>query len=389
MLDASIPSEQWAQVIETFGGRRCPYLSAKNLPPLSSPTKCQPNLNSQLTCVFALRIAPMYKTIPVPVPGRDEALVRVLYSGVCHTDLHAMQGDWPLEHKMPLIGGHEGVGVVVSKGDLAEAVHIGDLVGIKWLNGSCLTCSFCLSGNEQQCDQALLSGYTVDGTFQQFCAAKAAHLTQIPDGCDLAAIAPILCAGITVYRGLKESGARPGQCVVIVGAAGGLGSVAIQFARAMGLLVIAVDRGPDRAGFCKSLGARAFIEYTASDDLSENIRKATPDGLGPDAALLIASDGDMYRRIPQYVRQCGVVVCIGLPPEATISVPVFEVVVKMLTIKGSYVGNRADANEAVQFFRQGLVTVPTKVVPLSKLCDIYELMSSGKVDGRYVVDTSM
>ena len=152
-------------------------------------------------------------------------LVNIRYSGVCHTDLHALHGDWPLERKLPLVGGHEGAGVVVARGALAgDDVALGDAVGIKWLNGSCLTCSFCLQGDEPLCARALLSGYTVDGSFQQYALAKAAHVARLPPGCSLEAVAPVLCAGITVYKGLKESGTRPGQWVAVVGAGGGLGN---------------------------------------------------------------------------------------------------------------------------------------------------------------------
>ncbi|CEJ90066.1 hypothetical protein VHEMI05874 [[Torrubiella] hemipterigena] len=350
MVNGYIPAEQWAQVIEVLGR------------------------------------PPVYKRIPVPIPARDEALVNVLYSGVCHTDLHAMRDDWPLEHKMPLVGGHEGVGVVVAQGNLTDAVKIGDRVGIKWLNGTCLRCSFCLSGNEPLCEEALLSGYSVDGTFQQYCTAKASHLTLLPEDCDPAAIAPILCAGVTVYKGLKESGARPGQYVAIIGAAGGLGSMAIQFARAMGLQVIAVDRGGDKEEICKSLGAKIYVNYETSEDLGKDVRQAIADGCGAHAALVIASDADVFQKIPQYIRPHGVAVCLGLPAASQITIPVFDVVVKMLTIKGSYVGSRVDAQEAVQFFHDGLIKVPTIVVPLSNLADVYDLMSEGKIVGRYIID---
>ncbi|CRK13955.1 hypothetical protein BN1708_017207, partial [Verticillium longisporum] len=174
--------------------------------------------------------------IPVQKPGPDEVLINIKYSGVCHTDLHAMMGDWPLDTKLPL-------------------VEIGDHAGVKWLNGSCLACPHCLNADEPLCPKALLSGYTVDGSFQQYAIAKAAHVARIPKECDLEAVAPVLCAGITVYKGLKESGARPGQSVAIVGAGGGLGSLALQYAKAMGLKSIAIDGGAEKGKMCAELGA--------------------------------------------------------------------------------------------------------------------------------------
>jgi propanol-preferring alcohol dehydrogenase len=229
----------------------------------------------------------IYKKVPVQTPGPDEVLVNVKYSGVCHTHLHAIMGDWPLERKLPLVGGHEGAGVVVAKGELVTGIEIGDQAGIKWLNGSCLHCTFCLQGDEPLCPQALLSGYTVDGTFQQYAIAKAAHVTRIPAECSLEDVAPILCAGLTVYKGLKESGVRPGQYVAVVGAGGGLGCFTLQYAKAMGIHSIAVDTGSDKAQICRDLGAITFIDFKKSGDLATDVKAATPDGFGPHAVILL------------------------------------------------------------------------------------------------------
>lgn len=214
-----IPEKQWAQVVEQKGG------------------------------------PPIYKQIPVPKPGPDEVLINLKYTGVCHTDLHAMKGDWPLPLKLPLVGGHEGAGIIVAKGELAAGVEIGDHAGIKWLNGSCLACEFCKTADEPLCAGATMSGYTVDGTFQQYAVGKAAHVTPLPKDVPFDAVAPILCAGVTVYKGLKESGARPGHTVAIVGAGGGLGSLALQYAKAMALRVVAVDGGDEKRALCQELGA--------------------------------------------------------------------------------------------------------------------------------------
>ncbi|AEO71501.1 f1130d7d-60cf-481d-be96-77bddcf93987 [Thermothielavioides terrestris] len=352
MANFEIPSEQWAQVVEKPGG----------------PV--------------------VYKKIPVQKPGPDEVLINVKYSGVCHTDLHAMMGDWPLPPKLPLVGGHEGAGVVVAKGELVQDLELGDHAGIKWLNGSCLACSFCMQADEPLCPRALLSGYTVDGSFQQYAIAKAAHVARIPKECDLEAVAPVLCAGITVYKGLKESGARPGQTVAIVGAGGGLGSMAIQYARAMGLRVIAIDGGREKGESCRQLGAAAYVDFTSSSDLVQEVKQATPEGLGPHAVLLLAVAEKPFHQATEYVRSRGTVVCIGLPAGAYLRAPVFDTVIRMINIKGSYVGNRQDTQEALDFFQRGLIKVPYKTVGLSELQNVYQLMKEGKVIGRYVVDTS-
>jgi len=329
-----------------------------------------------------------YKEIDVPKPGPDEVLINIKYSGVCHTDLHAVNGDWPLATKLPLVGGHEGAGVIVAKGELVQDLEIGDHAGVKWINGTCLQCDFCQQSDEPLCAKALLSGYTVDGTFQQYCIGKAAHVARLPKDIDLAAVAPVLCAGITVYKGLKESGAKPGQTVAIVGAGGGLGSLAQQYAKAMGLKTIAIDTGDDKKKMCTELGSYAFIDFAKSKNLVKDVQAATEDGLGPHAVILVAVNEKPFQQAAEYVRPRGTVICIGLPAGAYLRAPVFESVIKMVTIKGSYVGNRRDSAEAIEFFRRGLIKAPYQVVGLSQLQMVYDKMQQGAIAGRYVVDTS-
>ncbi|KAF2482980.1 chaperonin 10-like protein [Neohortaea acidophila] len=331
----------------------------------------------------------VYKEIPVEEPKADEILINVKYSGVCHTDLHAVNGDWPLPTKLPLVGGHEGAGVVVAKGSLVDDWEIGEGAGIKWINGSCLQCDFCQQADEPLCAKALLSGYTVDGSFQQYAIAKAAHAARIPKDVALDAISPILCAGITVYKGLKESGAKPGQTVCIVGGGGGLGSIAQQYAKAMGLRTIAIDAGEEKRKMClEQLGSYAFIDYSTSKNVIKDVQAATEDGLGPHAVILVATSEKPFQQAAEYVRPRGTVVFIGLPAGAKVVAPVFESVVKMITIRASYVGNRKDSSEAIDFFRRGLIKAPFKVVGLSELQKVYDLMHEAKIAGRYVLDTS-
>jgi len=329
-----------------------------------------------------------YKEIPVGKPGPDEVLIHVKYSGVCHTDLHAVNGDWPLDTKLPLVGGHEGAGIVVAKGDLVTDIEIGDYAGIKWLNGSCLQCQFCQQMDEPLCAKATLSGYTVDGTFQQYAVANAAHCARIPKDVPLDGVAPILCAGITVYKGLKESGAKPGQTVAIVGAGGGLGNFAIQYAKAMGLEVIAIDGGAEKGESTKKLGAASYVDFQTSKNLVADVKGATEDGLGPHAVLLVAVSEKPFQQATEYVRPHGTVVVIGLPAGAFVRAPVFDTVIRMITIKGSYVGNRRDTAEAIEFYRRGLIKAPFKTIPMSKLQTVYDQMHDGTINGRYVVDTS-
>lgn len=245
-----------------------------------------------------------------------------------------------------------------------------------------------MRGDEQLCQSASMSGYTVDGSFQQYAIAKAAIVARIPKECDLEAVSPILCAGITVYRGLKESGCKPGDSIAIVGAGGGLGSLAVQYAKAMGLHPIAIDGGDEKRALTKKLGATAFVDFMSSKDIVADVKATTPDGQGPAAALLVAVQEKPFQQAAAYVRSKGVVVCIGLPPDAKISNPVFDTVIRMIQFKGSYVGNRADTAEALDFYRRGLIHVPYKTVGLSELQGVFDLMEAGKIAGRYVVDTS-
>ncbi|RDA91691.1 hypothetical protein CP533_2335 [Ophiocordyceps camponoti-saundersi (nom. inval.)] len=350
--DPDIPSEQWAQVTETTGG------------------------------------PPVYKRVPVPRPEADQVLVHVLFSGVCHSDYHLLHDDWPIPPRLPFIGGHEGAGIVVARGSLVNSIPIGARVGIKWINGSCLDCSYCQVGDEQLCPSVKLSGYSLGGTFQQYALAQASHVARIPDEChDLAAVAPILCAGLTVYRGLKETGARAGQCVAVVGAGGGLGSLAVQYARAMGYHVIAVDAGEEKRRACEQLGAMAFVDFGQEEDVVAAVKAASTDGQGPSAVLLAAGSEEPFRQAARYVRPHGTIVCVGLPPDATFNAPVFETVLRMITIRGSYVGNRADVAEALDFFRRGLIKAPVTVVGLTELHDVFQRMHQGKIVGRYVLDT--
>ncbi|MCJ1286393.1 alcohol dehydrogenase [Xylographa opegraphella] len=312
-----IPEKQWAQVIEKTGG------------PID------------------------YRQISVPKPGPDQVLVNIKYSGVCHTDLHALNGDWPLDTKLPLVGGHEGAGVVVARGELVKDIEIGDHAGVKM--------------DEPLCPKAKLSGYTVDGTFQQYCIANAAHVARIPKDVPLDAVAPVLCAGITVYKGLKESGARPGQTVAIVGAGGGLGSLACQYAKAMGLSIIAIDAGEDKKKMCEELGASSFVDYATSSNVVKDVQSKTEDGFGPHAVILVAVSEKPFQQASEYVRPRGTVVAIGMPAGAFLKAPVFQTVVRCITIKGSYVGNRKDTAEAIEFFRRGVIKAPFKVIGMSEL----------------------
>ncbi|CAK9441605.1 uncharacterized protein LODBEIA_P54730 [Lodderomyces beijingensis] len=327
-----------------------------------------------------------YKEIPVPTPGPNELLIHVKYTGVCHTDIDAWRGDWPLPTEKPLVGGHEGAGVVVGMGRDVQYWNIGDYAGIKWLYSCCMQCEFCEEMAEPNCPHAVLSGYTHNGSFQQYAVADATQAARIPKGVDLAEAAPILCAGVTAYTALKTTGVIAGQWVGISGAGGGLGSVAVQYAKAMGFRVLGIDSGEKKDYVTNDLGVDAFIDFTTEKDVVAAVKNAT-DG-GPHGVINVSTSNTAINQSTEYVRTLGVVVLVGLPAGSKVVASVFDSVVRSIQIRGSYVGNRRDTAEALDFFARGLVKCPIKIGKLRDVEEVFKLMEAGKINGRYVLDTS-
>uniref|UniRef100_A0A7E4VP40 alcohol dehydrogenase n=1 Tax=Panagrellus redivivus TaxID=6233 RepID=A0A7E4VP40_PANRE len=321
--------------------------------------------------------------VPVPEPEFDDLLVKVLYSGVCHSDVHIWMNELPLATPVPQIGGHEGAGIVVKVGKHVKGFAVGDRAGIKWINGSCLICEHCKSGTDNLCVAPLNSGFTRNGTFQQYALVKASEAAKIPDGVDLAQAAPILCAGITAYHGLTEANLKPGQTVAITGAGGGLGSFAVQYAKAMGYRILAID-ATAKEDHCRSLGADLFVDPFTSKDIVQEIQALTNGG--PHAVLNLAPVERAIKASVQYVRTKGTVVLVSLPKDAKLEADIFWTVFKAITIKGSFVGSRQDADEALDFVRRGLVKIPLEVITLEDVPKAFERLEKGLVNGRIVVD---
>jgi propanol-preferring alcohol dehydrogenase len=308
-------------------------------------------------------------------------------TGVCHTDLHVKKDDWPLHGITPLIGGHEGVGDVVAIGEYTQdsPVKVGDRVGIKWLAYSCLQCEQCRKGREQLCPNAKNSGFSVDGTFSEYVVSWVNHVSPIPAALPSSDAASILCAGVTVYRAIKYSQTDIGDWIVIPGAGGGLGHLAIQYAAHKGLRVVAVDTGAEKKNLCLSLGAEKWIDFKESKDLVKSIKEAT-DGFGPHAAVVTAATGEAYKQAVDYLRPGGTLMVVGLPGTATLDASIFFTVLKGISILGSYVGNRQDAYEALDIAARGNVKVHFDLRPLADIKEIYEGLEEGKIAGRIVVD---
>jgi propanol-preferring alcohol dehydrogenase len=318
--------------------------------------------------------------LPTPAPGPGEVLVKVEATGVCHTDLHAARGDWPVKPRLPFIPGHEGVGFVAALGAGVTGVKEGDAVGVPWLHSACGRCSYCLSGWETLCEAQRNTGYSVNGTFADYVVAKADFVGHLPANPDFAALAPILCAGVTTYKGLKETEARPGEWVVISGI-GGLGHVAVQYAKAMGLHVVAVDVDEAKLALARRLGADIAIDGRDAGAVAAVIRET---GGGAHGVLVTAVSNPAFAQAIAMVRRRGTVALVGLPP-GDFPLPIFPVVLKRITVRGSIVGTRQDLAEAIAFAAEGKVRANISVEPLTAVNDVFERMAAGRIEGRVVL----
>jgi propanol-preferring alcohol dehydrogenase len=319
------------------------------------------------------------REVPVPTPGPGQALVEISATGVCHTDLHAADGDWPVKPTLPFIPGHEGAGTVAALGAGVRHLKEGDRVGIAWLHSACGYCGFCLSGWETLCMEQKNSGYSVNGSFAEYAVGQADYLGRIPKGLSFVDAAPILCAGVTTYKGLKETNARPGEWVVISGI-GGLGHVAIQYAKAMGLHVAAVDLGPEKMALARKLGAEISIDAKMQDPPTE-IQKQIG---GAQGVLVTAVSTVAFKQAFGMLRRGGTCVLVGLPP-GEFPVSIFDMVLNRYTIRGSIVGSRLDLEEALSFAVEGKVKATIETLALESVNDVFKRLRTGQVNGRVVL----
>lgn len=325
------------------------------------------------------------EAVELPTPGPNEALVRVTHTGVCHTDLHAAQGDWPVKPRPPFVPGHEGVGDVVAVGEGVTRVAVGDVVGNAWLWSACGECEFCESGWETLCLSQKNGGYAVDGSFGEYMLVDARYCPIVPAGVDRAAIAPILCAGVTVYKGLKTTGTRPGQWMLVSGI-GGLGHIAVQYAVAMGMRVAAVDVDDAKLALATKHGAEVVVNAATVEDPAAAIREAT--GGGVHGALVTAVNGHAFPQALTALRRGGTVALVGLPPES-FPLDIFWVVLNGWTVRGSIVGTRRDMAEAIDFFVRGKIHPTFATRALEDINTIFDEMLAGRIDGRIVVDMAV
>jgi propanol-preferring alcohol dehydrogenase len=317
---------------------------------------------------------------PVPIPGPGEILVRTEACGVCHTDLHAARGDWPLKPPLPFIPGHEGIGRVVELGAGAKGVKEGDRVGVPWLFSACGHCEHCLAAWETVCDRAQFGGYTRNGGFADYIVADPNYVARIPAGLSAEAAAPIICAGVTSYKGLKETRARPGEWVVISGV-GGLGHLAVQYAKAMGLMVCAVDVDDGKLTHATQMGANAVVNARTGDATAAVLALTSGGGHG---VLITAPSISAFHQGVAMTRKRGTCVLVGLPP-GEFPTPLFDVVARCITIRGSFVGTRRDMSEALAFAAAGRVKADIELQSLAGINDVLERLAAGQVPARVVL----
>ncbi|MBI2735145.1 MAG: alcohol dehydrogenase AdhP [Rhodospirillales bacterium] len=318
--------------------------------------------------------------VPVPQPGPGQVVVKIAATGVCHTDLHAAEGDWPVKPKPPFIPGHEGVGHVSAVGTGVRHVKEGDRVGVPWLYTACGHCKHCLGGWETLCLDQQNTGYSVNGGFAEYVLADPNYVGHLPAKADFVEISPILCAGVTVYKGLKVTDTKPDDWVVISGI-GGLGHMAVQYAKAMGLNVIAVDIDEPKLDLARRLGAALAVNARTQDPVAF-VKKEVG---GAQGVLVTAVSPKAFEQALGMVGRGGTVSLTGLPP-GDFPLSIFDTVLNGITVRGSIVGTRLDLQEALAFAGEGKVKATVATAKLENINDVFARMRQGDIQGRIVLD---
>lgn len=316
----------------------------------------------------------------VPAVGPEQVLVRIETSGLCHTDIHAARGDWPVKPSLPFVPGHEGIGVVAAKGDLVDHLRVGDRVAIAWLAQACGRCDHCVSGWETLCEAQQNSGYSVDGAYAEYALAHGEYVVRVPDGVDPLDAAPLACAGVTTYKAVKVSGARPGTRVLVSGI-GGLGHLALQYARVFGAETIAVDVTDAKLALAEELGADHVIDARTSD-----VAAVARHLGGVDAAIALAVNNTAVRAAYDSLRRGGSLVLVALPEDGRLEIPVFDHVLGGKKVIGSIVGTREDLAEVFRIHQRGATRVIRETRRLDEVNACFEQVLSGEVTARLVFD---
>jgi len=317
---------------------------------------------------------------PPLMPGPGQVVVRMEASGLCHTDIHAAHGDWPVTPTVPFVPGHEGVGIVTAIGAGVTTPEIGQRVAVPWLGYACGTCRYCLTGWETLCRQQRNTGYSVDGCYAEHFTAEAPFASPVPDGIDPREAAPLTCAGVTTYKAVKVGNVRPGELVAVSGV-GGLGHLAVQYAKIFGATVAAVDITDDKLQLAKDLGADIVIDARSEDPAAVLQRHG-----GADVAIGLAVDDKSFASAYAGLRRGGRLVLVALPASGTLPVPVFDTVLNGTSVIGSIVGTRADLNEVFALHAAGRTQVSYETRPLAAVNEAIADVLHGRATARLVLE---
>lgn len=318
--------------------------------------------------------------VPIPEPARDQVLVRIEACGLCHTDIHAARGEWPVQPALPFIPGHEGVGVVerIGPGN-AHGLAVGMRVALPWLGYACGDCRYCNSGWETLCHAQVNTGYGMNGGFAEYAVGYARHVVRVPDDVDPLDAAPLACAGVTTYKAVKVSGASSAGLVAVFGA-GGLGHLAIQYARITGATVVAVDINEERLRVATELGAAHVVHALEQDPIA-----AIQALGGADQAISTAVNPSAFEQAVGSLARGGTLVCVGLPADNDMRIPIFQTVLGGLTVKGSIVGTRHDLEQAFELHRRGLTHVQRAECDLDDVNEAMEQVLDGSAPAPRMV----
>lgn len=316
---------------------------------------------------------------PIPEPGPGQITVRMEASGLCHTDIHAAHGDWPVKPTPPFVPGHEGVGIVHAVGDGVTSLRGGERVAVPWLGYACGTCRFCLTGWETLCEQQRNTGYSVDGCYAEYFLAEAAFAARVPEGVDRFEAAPLTCAGVTTYKAIKVGRVQPAELVAISGV-GGLGHLALQYAKIFGATVAAIDVTDEKLELARELGADLVIDARNEDPAEVLLAHG-----GADVAVGLAVDDKSFETAYRGLRRGGRLVLVALPAEGTLSIPVFDTVLNGTSVIGSIVGTRADLDEVFALHAAGRTRVIYQPRRLTEVNESIDEVLQGRAPGRLVL----
>jgi propanol-preferring alcohol dehydrogenase len=310
--------------------------------------------------------------VPVPEPGPEQVLVRIETCGLCHTDIHAARGDWPIQPPLPFIPGHEGVGIVerIGAGN-NHGTEPGMRVALPWLGYACGDCAYCNSGRETLCEGQMNTGYSIDGAFAEYAVAFARHVVRVPEGIAPADASPLTCAGVTTYKAVKVAGVSSADLVAVFGV-GGLGHLAVQYAAITGARVVAVDINEQRLRTARRLGAEEVV-HAGEEDPVAAIRRLG----GAQAAISTAVQPTAFEQALGSLARGGRLVCVGLPAQNEMRLPIFETVLGGLTVAGSIVGTHHDLEEVFALHARGKTTVERTEVPLDDVNAAIEAVLDG------------